>query len=215
VIDRGQAGLTARTTGSAGLGRCSSLGVVLNCAELVQAIDVATQRLLHTVEGFTDDDISRPSSLPGWSRGHLLTHVAQSADAMRKLLVWARTGRPIPAYASQEARDAAIEAGAGRSASTLLAELTQSAKRFRIEVAALPEPAWQRHVWVLGGAEFPAAQVLDRRLVEIELHHTDLDAGYGPDQWLNAFAQLPLPDPMRTQRENRRRAGTSDPSPSR
>jgi len=75
----------------------------------VQAIDLVTERLLRTVNRFRDQDIERPSSLPGWTRGHVLVHVAQTADAMRNLLVWARTGVPVAAYASQAARDAAIE----------------------------------------------------------------------------------------------------------
>jgi len=181
-------------------------------ADVAAAVDAATQRLLRTVEGFGDEDVEQPSALPGWTRGHVLAHVAQSGDAMRNLLQQARTGTPVPAYASQAARDAAVEAGAGRSASALLAELSQSAERFRSEIDALPEPAWQQRVQVLGGAEFPAEQLLDRRLVEVELHHTDLDAGYGPEQWPSLFAQLPLPEPMRSQREDRRRSRT-EPAP--
>ncbi len=192
-------------------GWCPSVGVVLTRADAVQAIDVATERLLRTVDRFSDHDIERPSALPGWTRGHVLAHVAQTADAMRNRLVWARTGVPLAAYAGQAARDAAIEAGAGRSASALMSELSESAARFRNELTSMPAQAWQRRVRVLAGAEFPAAQLLDRWLVEIELHHTDLDAGYGPEQWPSAFAHVPLPEPMRTQREDRRRAGTQEP----
>ncbi len=43
----------------------------------------------------------------------MLTHVARNADAMINLLTWARTGVPTPAYASDQQRDADIEAGAG------------------------------------------------------------------------------------------------------
>ncbi len=178
--------------------------------EALRAIDAATQRLLQTVEQFSQRDVERASLLPGWTRGHVLTHVAQSADAMRNLLVWARTGVPTAAYASQEARDTAIEAGARRGAAALLAELSASAGRFRAEATTLPEEAWQQPVRVLSGAEFPAAQLLDRRLVEVELHHTDLDAGYDPQQWPAAFTVMPLPEPMRTQREDRWRAAAQD-----
>lgn len=94
----------------------------------------------------------------------------------------------------------------------MLSELSESAERFRNELASMPEQAWQRRVRVLAGADFPAAQLLNRWLVEIELHHTDLDAGYGPEQWPSAFAHVPLPEPMRTQREDRRRwGGTPEP----
>lgn len=94
----------------------------------------------------------------------------------------------------------------------MLSELSESAERFRNELASMPEQAWQRRVRVLAGADFPAAQLLNRWLVEIELHHTDLDAGYGPEQWPSAFAHMSLPEPMRTQREDRRRwGGTPEP----
>jgi maleylpyruvate isomerase len=172
--------------------------------DALRAIDAATQRLLQTVNRFSDRDVERPSLLHGWSRGHVLTHVAQSADAMRTLLAGARTGVPVAAYASQEARDTAIENGARRSAAGLRVELSSAVERFRAEASALPENAWRRPVSVLGGAEFPAAQLLDRLLVEVELHHTDLDAGYGPQQWTLAFAAMSLPEPMRTQRQDRR-----------
>ncbi len=130
--------------------------------DALRAIDAATQRLLRTVKRFSDRDVERPSLLPGWSRGHVLTHVAQSADAMRTLLVGARTGVPGAAYASQEARDTAIEDGARRSAAALRVELASAAERFHTEARTLPEDAWRWPVSVLGGVEFPAAQLLDR-----------------------------------------------------
>jgi maleylpyruvate isomerase len=42
------------------------------------------------------------------------------------------------------------------------------------------------------GQSTPAEQLLVRRLVELELHHTDLDAGYGPEDWPRSFAELEL-----------------------
>ena len=50
-----------------------------------------------------DDAFAAPSGLPGWTRAHVLTHVARNADAMINLLTWARTGVPTPAYASDAA----------------------------------------------------------------------------------------------------------------
>src|SRR5256885_15091039 len=60
-----------------------------------------------------------PSLLPGWTRGHVLTHVARNGDGLGNLLRWARTGTETPMYASREARRADIEAGAGRSAAEI------------------------------------------------------------------------------------------------
>ena len=158
---------------------------------------------MRTVAGFDEDDVHRPSLLPGWSRGHVLAHVARTADALGNLLRWARAGVPSPAYASQQARDADIETGGRRSPDELRADLISSARGFGEELAALPEESYERLVHVLGGTPFPAGQLLARRLAEVELHHTDLDAGYRPDDWSSVFAALVLPEPMRTQREDR------------
>ena len=171
--------------------------------EIHKQIDHATECLLRTARGLTDDDLKEPSLLPGWTRGHVLTHVARNADALRNLMMWARTGTETPAYPSQEARNAAIDAGASRGAAELLADLTESAAAFRAEAQALPDSSWRVPVRVLDYAEFPAAQVLTRRLVEVELHHTDLGTGYEPRDWAAGFAAMELPEPMRSQREDR------------
>jgi maleylpyruvate isomerase len=172
--------------------------------DLGDEIDVATQGLLRSVGQLTDADVIESSLLPGWTRGHVLTHISRSADAMTALLEWATTGVPTLAYASQEARDAAIDAGARRRVGDLLADLRTSADRFQRQTEAVPPHGWEQPVDVLGGTGFPAAQLLVRRWVEVELHHTDLDIGYSPERWPSRFATLALPEPMRTQREHRK-----------
>src|SRR3954447_21274961 len=57
-------------------------------------------------------DLDRPSALPGWTRRHVVAHVAFNARALMRLLHWARTGEKTPMYASAEARNAEIEEGA-------------------------------------------------------------------------------------------------------
>lgn len=166
-------------------------------------IDAATERLLRTARTFTDADVRQPSRLPAWTRAHVLAHLAGGAGALRNLLDSARTGVDIPAYASQAARDEAIEAGAGRDVATLLAELTAAAELFRTAAVALPDEAWQRQVQAPTGPPLPATQLLERRLVELELHHTDLDAGYGPADWPQSFVELDLAEPMRSYRAER------------
>src|SRR5688572_4026869 len=89
----------------------------------------ATEHLLATAERLDDGSLREPSLLPGWTRGHVLTHVARNADGLINLLSWARTGVETPAYASREAREADIEAGAGRPVAAQLADLRDSAER--------------------------------------------------------------------------------------
>ena len=92
-----------------------------------------------------DDAFAAPSALPGWSRAHLLTHVARNADAMVNLLTWARTEVATPAYASPEQRDADIEAGAGRTPAAIRADVVDSSDRLAQAARAMPQEAWAGH----------------------------------------------------------------------
>jgi maleylpyruvate isomerase len=166
-------------------------------------IDQATQRLLDVARVITEPDLRAPSLLPGWTRAHVLAHLARNADAMRNLLIGARTGQDRPAYASAEAREAGIEAGAKMNAKDLAADLGDSAMAFRTVARQLSDDAWRVPVRMLNFGPFPAGQLLTRRLVEVELHHCDLGAGYGPNDWPAAFAAMTLDEPMRSQRADR------------
>ena len=171
--------------------------------ELNNQIDLATQRLLDDARILTEDDLRAPSLLPGWTRAHVLAHVARGADAMRNLLAGARSGQDRPAYASAEAREAAIQRGALMRAPDLTVDLADSAMALRSIVRQLPDEAWLVPVRILDSAPFPAAQVLTRRLTEVELHHCDLGTGYGPADWSAAFAVMELAEPLRSQRQDR------------
>ena len=171
--------------------------------QLLGQIDDATQRLLGTARVIADPDLRQPSLLPGWTRAHVLAHLARGADAMRALLIGARAGEDRPAYASAETRAADIERGAAQGAKDLVADVADSAMALRAFARQLPDDAWRRAVRILGSAPFPAEHLLTRRLVEVELHHCDLAAGYTPADWPDAFASLDLAEPMRSQRQDR------------
>ena len=158
--------------------------------ELNDQIDQATQRLLDDARTIAEADLRAPSLLPGWTRAHVLAHVARGADAMRNLLTGARSGQDRPAYASAQAREADIERGAVIRAEHLIADLAGSAMALRAIVKQLPDEAWPVLVRVPGSAPFPAAGVLTWRLVEVELHHCDLGIGYSPADWPAAFATM-------------------------
>jgi maleylpyruvate isomerase len=170
---------------------------------LSDLIDDAMQRLLGRARVIAEPELRAPSLLPGWTRAHVLAHVARGADAMRNLLVGARSGQPRPAYASQQARDADIEFGARLAPQELVAELAGSAMAFRAIMRETPDDAWLAQVRILDSAPFAAADLPLRRLVEVELHHCDLGTGYGPADWPGAFAAMELAEPMRSQREDR------------
>ncbi len=171
--------------------------------ELSNQIDHATQRLLDDARTVPEAELRAPSLLPGRTRAHVLAHVARNADAMRNLLIGARSGQDRPAYASAQAREADIERGAAMTAKDLIADLADSSMALRTIVKQLPGQAWQVRVRILDSVPFPAADLLTRRLVEVELHHCDLAVGYSPADWPAAFATMELAEPMRSQRRDR------------
>ena len=157
-------------------------------AALIEQVDAGTVRLLETAAGLSAEQVREPSLLPGWSRGHVLTHLARNADSLRNLLIWARTGVETPQYPSQAARDEGIAAGAGRSASELLTDLQASAQQLATEATGLSPANWAAEVSGLGGATHPGWFTLRRRLNEVEIHHVDLGAGYVAADWPAQFA---------------------------
>ena len=130
----------------------------------------ATERLLTAVAALDNASLAEPSRLPGWSRGHVVAHLARNADALVNVL----EGRPM--YASAGARDADIERDAPRPPAAQLADLRESAARFQ---AMGDVPAdWTRTVELRNGVTDSASRVPFRRWIEVELHHVDLGVGY-------------------------------------
>jgi maleylpyruvate isomerase len=76
-----------------------------------------------------------PSRLPGWTRGHVVCHVARNAEGLVRLLHWARTGIETPMYPSAEARVADIEAGAGRPLDEQLDDVRNTGAAFAAATA--------------------------------------------------------------------------------
>ncbi|WP_433726845.1 maleylpyruvate isomerase family mycothiol-dependent enzyme [Actinoplanes sp. CA-051413] len=152
---------------------------------LMTDVDQATERLIRTAEGLDDSAMSAPSALPGWTVGHVLTHVARNADAYTNLLTWARTGVETPAYASPTARADGIDAGADRPVAEQIADLREAHERLADAAAAMPAEAWTFFLAPTGAS---AAAVPWARLREVEVHHVDLGRGYTPEDWSDAFA---------------------------
>ncbi len=164
--------------------------------EIERELAEATGRLLATAARLTDEDLRAPSLLPGWTRGHVLTHVARNADSYVNLLSWACTGVRTPQYASARAREADIEAGAARPAAEQLADLRDSAGRFAAAVRRMPAAAWTALVSGMNPPDHPAWYVPIRRLREVEVHHADLGAGYGWADWPETYVRRELHDTM-------------------
>jgi maleylpyruvate isomerase len=144
---------------------------------LLPLVREATERLDRIVAGLDDRASHQPSRLPGWSRAHVVTHLARNADALVNLLTWARTGVEHPAYASAADRDADIEEGATRLAQVLHEDLLAASARFMVAATELPERAWAAAVVGRRQGVIPAADIPSMRLLEVWVHLVDLDSG--------------------------------------
>ncbi|MDQ4011902.1 MAG: maleylpyruvate isomerase family mycothiol-dependent enzyme [Actinomycetota bacterium] len=125
-------------------------------------------------------DLRGPSRLPGWTRGHVVSHVARNAEGLVRLLNWARTGIETPMYPSTEARDADIEAGAGRPLDEQLDDVRRTGAAFAAAAKKLSTRHWEATVRTRHGP-VPAAAIPWARVREVWLHLVDLDAGIAID----------------------------------
>jgi maleylpyruvate isomerase len=169
-------------------------------SDSVGPVTAATERLVQTAEQLDAAAMVGPSRCPGWTRAHVLTHVARNADALTNLLTWASTGQETPMYPSVEARNADIEAGAARSPEELVLDLRESAARLSAAIADVPDGGWEYQVRTgpgATGATIPARRVVWVRLREVEIHHVDLDAGYSPADWPAPFVSRAVSETLR------------------
>ncbi|GAA1136580.1 maleylpyruvate isomerase [Kitasatospora gansuensis] len=162
-------------------------------AARLRAVEESTATLLRETGGLTPQAVTEPSALPGWTKGHVLTHIARNADSLVNLLNGARTGEDIPQYASPTARDEDIALGAPRPLAEQLADLAASHERFMAAAAQLPDEAWTVQIRHRSGYLFPAYELPLKRQMEIEYHLVDLGADYTPGQWPTGFAEEELP----------------------
>lgn len=143
----------------------------------LELLDVETAKLLATVDTLTDEDVAEPSLCPGWTRGHVVTHLARNAESLVRLVIWARTGVRTPQYPSPASRDADIDEGAPRPAADQLADLHRACDLVRDGLAALALPLATPEVEMSSGPADPR-DLPRRRLNEVVLHHLDLLSGF-------------------------------------
>ncbi len=64
----------------------------------------AQARLLALIQPLSDADVRRPSRLPGWTVGHVLSHLARNADSHRRRADAAGAGEVIEQYEGGDER---------------------------------------------------------------------------------------------------------------
>ncbi len=153
-------------------------------------VDEGTAALVESIAAVPDAELGSATLLPDWNRRHVLGHLARNAEALRRLLAWARTGEETPMYVSPEQRLLDIEHAAGYDGPRLRREFVQTAEDLRADAAAMSERDWSALVRSALGREIRAAEVPWMRAREVWLHAVDMNVGISGDDVPNEFAQV-------------------------
>ncbi|GAB2703850.1 maleylpyruvate isomerase family mycothiol-dependent enzyme [Nocardia thraciensis] len=155
-------------------------------AEPLEWLERGTAVLLDTVARLSDDALGQDSSLPGWTRRHVLAHLSGNARALTRLADWAATGTPNPMYPNLRARDEEIRSRAEAPADRLRRELRDTADELGRRLRGLTAAHWRREVVTAQGRTVPATEIPWLRSREVWVHTVDLAAG-------PTFTAVPVP----------------------
>ena len=153
------------------------------------------QRLLQTLDGLIDEQCRQPSLLAGWSRGHVLSHLANNAYSHLRMFEAASRGEETEQYeGGKPTRDAQIEAWSSLSAHELVGHVRASIYALEGAWASATPTTWtgfgiKSHA---GGARVAITDLMLMRWCETEVHHADLDLGYSFENWDATFVRFEL-----------------------
>ncbi|TDW19286.1 maleylpyruvate isomerase family mycothiol-dependent enzyme [Kribbella kalugense] len=148
-------------------------------------VRTAADQLLALVADLDDAAARADSALPGWSRGHVITHIANFSEGMTRQVEEALQGGLVEMYdGGRPGRDSAIEDGADRPAAELSSHLTQAVTALmaswdKVSPTDWPLPILHRNSNLSAG--------LQATWRELTIHTADLDLGVTPASWSESF----------------------------
>ncbi len=152
----------------------------------------ALAAVVATLQALTDQQVAQPSLLPGWTVGHVATHISRNAEGHVRMFEAAVRGEVAAMYpGGLEQRTADIEAGARRTAAEIVADLTTTAAQLEAVWQAMPSSAWAAKGITIAGQE-TMADLLFIRWRETEVHHADLGLGFSWLDWDTEYVRLDL-----------------------
>ncbi|UYQ77467.1 maleylpyruvate isomerase family mycothiol-dependent enzyme [Glutamicibacter sp. JL.03c] len=136
-----------------------------------------TAMMSATIRTQSSEELAADSLCGGWSRAHVIAHLASNGRTLVKLVDWAITGEPQKLYASQDARNAEIDQLAALPREELLSAFDESAAFFAQECERLAGELAVEEV-DLHGKIIPASSIVALRIAEVVIHHHDLDTAW-------------------------------------
>jgi maleylpyruvate isomerase len=156
----------------------------------------AHQRLLADLDaaiaGPAGLDAAAPSALPGWTRAHVLTHLARNADSFVRLVEAAIRGEVAAQYPGGVAeRNADIDEGSARPVQIIVDDVRRSIWRLETVWAQCTSAGWAGTGTTARGS-LAIADIPFRRWREVEVHHVDLAIGRTVDDWSPEYVRREL-----------------------
>lgn len=136
-----------------------------------------TAMMSTTIETLSTEEMAAASLCEGWSRAHVIAHLASNGRTLVKLIDWATSGEPQELYASREARDAEINELAALPREELVKKFQNAAAYFAEQCERLSGDLAVEEV-DLHGKIIPATSIVALRIAEVVIHHHDLDTAW-------------------------------------
>ena len=175
---------------------------VTGCAEshqrLLATLDAALERGKSAPDApgsLTDVACHAPSTLPGWSRGYVLSHLARNAESHARMFQAATRGDVSEQYpGGKPVRDREIDEGSKRSAVQLVADVRASIYLLEAAWASATETTWMGHGIKShsDGSRVAIHELVLMRWRETEIHHADLEIGFTWRDWAPLFVRYDL-----------------------
>lgn len=144
-------------------------------------VDASWLRCDRALGRLTEEDARDPSSLPGWSRAHVVAHLWGNAEGFAGAVEGAAAGEVgvmYPGGAEGRARD--IEGRAALPLDVIIDGARHAHARLVEAWSDVPDDGWNRPIRVAAGI-VPVSETVTSRRREILVHLVDLDVGFGPD----------------------------------
>ena len=163
--------------------------------EQIRHVADSHERLIAWLGTFDPVDSATPSELPGWTVGHVMTHIARNADSFDGMLTAAASGTVRKQYpGGPDQRNADIEAGSRRPWVELVTDVHDACDRLDATLASSDDAVWSFGANQAGLIEEPLTAIPHRRFREVEIHRLDLGLGATWRDWPSEFidAEWPL-----------------------
>jgi maleylpyruvate isomerase len=151
-------------------------------------LEASAVALNRTVDALSADDLAAPSLLPGWTRAHVVAHLALNGLALAAVVDGVARGETVAMYESDEQRDTEINTLTEAEPADLRDRLLAATTAFSDAVAKVDDDRWTGlFTRTPGGPSWPATSIVATRRRELEIHHVDLGTSYSQHDWPHEF----------------------------